>query len=224
MKDKELIEEAHKLLFSDSEFGYEDTREGGLIYRLADALAALTTPQEWGARERVEKANQIANIVFDEVKRVWPDLHPLLDLRYGIAHRVIDEVCSRAAAPDATTELRAERDAAIEAIERVRAVLDEERAWLEHLVESGDAVPRTVVGIGKVEAALDGAPEPEWEYSVGFNDPECGWINDNADIHDNYEDARSDYSEPKWLVEDRVVRRRKAGPWLSVPSEEGENE
>ena len=56
---------------------------------------------------------------------------------------------------------RAERDAALAAIERVRAVLDEERAWHEHLVESGDAVPRTVIGIGKVEAALDGAPEPE---------------------------------------------------------------
>ena len=68
--------------------------------------------------------------------------------------------------------------------------------------------------------ALDGAPEPEWEYSIGFNDPEEGWINDHADIHDNYEDARSDYSEPNWLVEDRVVRRRKAGPWEPV---EGEN-
>lgn len=41
------------------------------------------------SRQEVELANQIAGIVFDEIKRVWPDLHPLLDLRYGIADRVI---------------------------------------------------------------------------------------------------------------------------------------
>lgn len=54
------------------------------------------------------------------------------------------------------SELETLRDA----VARVRAVLAEERAWLEHLVESGDACPRVVIGIGKVEAALDGAPEP----------------------------------------------------------------
>ena len=40
-------------------------------------------------RERVEASNEIANIVFDQVKLVWPDLHPLFDLRYGIADAVI---------------------------------------------------------------------------------------------------------------------------------------
>lgn len=40
-------------------------------------------------RERVEASNEIADIVFAEVKRVWPDLHPVLDLRYGIADAVL---------------------------------------------------------------------------------------------------------------------------------------
>lgn len=78
--------------------------------------------------------------------------------------------------------MEAERDAALAAIERVRAVLAKERARHEHLVESGDAAPRTVIGIGKVEAALDGAPEPEEgdaEYQAGCGSwdcraPECG--------------------------------------------------
>ena len=50
----------------------------------------MTTEEEIArSRENVELANEIAGIVFDEIKRVWPDLHPLLDLRYGIADRVI---------------------------------------------------------------------------------------------------------------------------------------
>lgn len=61
--------------------------------------------------------------------------------------------------------------------------------------------------------------DPEWEYSVGFNDPEQGWINDGADVHEKYDDARRMYEEPDWMVEDRVVRRRAAGPWELVGGE-----
>ena len=80
------------------------------------------------------------------------------------------------------------------------------------------SVGRNVVAT-EVLAALDGAPEPEWEYSVVFNDPEDGWTNDGADTHDNYEDARNQFSEPYWMVEDLVVRRRKAGPWEPIKGE-----
>lgn len=41
-------------------------------------------------RARVEHSNEVAGIVFDQVKRVWPDLHPVLDLRYGIADALWD--------------------------------------------------------------------------------------------------------------------------------------
>lgn len=40
-------------------------------------------------REWIIAANEIADIVFTEVKRVWPDLHPVFDLRYGIADAVL---------------------------------------------------------------------------------------------------------------------------------------
>jgi hypothetical protein len=36
-------------------------------------------------RTRVEQLNAVADIVFTEVKKAWPDLHPVLSLRYGIA-------------------------------------------------------------------------------------------------------------------------------------------
>lgn len=110
-------------------------------------------------------------------------------------------------------EAQRERDAALAAVERVAKIhgpSDEFPAGCDYCERLTPCSTRV---------ALDGAPEPEWEYSVGFNDPECGWINDHADIHDNYEDARSDYSEPHWLVEDRVVRRRPAGPWEPVEGE-----
>lgn len=41
-KTSELIAESRKFLFIDSRYGYEDTVEGDLIYRLADALKAAT--------------------------------------------------------------------------------------------------------------------------------------------------------------------------------------
>ena len=40
-KVAELVAEARKLLFSDSAFGYEDTKEGDLIFRLAAALESV---------------------------------------------------------------------------------------------------------------------------------------------------------------------------------------
>lgn len=41
-------------------------------------------------RERAQMANEIAQIVIDEFKRTLPDAYPLLDLRYGIADRLLD--------------------------------------------------------------------------------------------------------------------------------------
>lgn len=41
-------------------------------------------------RTRIAQSNDVASIVFDQVKKVWPDLHPVLDLRYGIADALWD--------------------------------------------------------------------------------------------------------------------------------------
>lgn len=48
-------------------------------------------------RERIEQSNDVAAIVFDQVKNVWPDLHPVFDLRYGIADALWDAGYRRAA-------------------------------------------------------------------------------------------------------------------------------
>lgn len=58
------------------------------------AVAIELPPVKWKSeerrtpmseRERIEQSNEVAGIVFDEHKKAWPDLHPVLDLRYGIA-------------------------------------------------------------------------------------------------------------------------------------------
>lgn len=74
-----------------------------------------------------------------------------------------------------------------------------------------------------VATAINRDGAPEWEYSVGFDDPGHGWTSDIAEIHDEQEDAEEDYrkSYGSWLAGDQIVRRRKAGLWLPV---EGESE
>lgn len=66
-------------------------------------------------RTRIEQSNTVATIVFDQVKRVWPDLHPLLDLRYGIADALWAAGFRRSVVP--------EPSAALDAIERAKAFL-----------------------------------------------------------------------------------------------------
>lgn len=45
----------------------------------------MTDQEARDERARIEQSNEVAGIVFDQVKLAWPDLHPVLDLRYGIA-------------------------------------------------------------------------------------------------------------------------------------------
>lgn len=94
-------------------------------------------------------------------------------------------------------------DALQDAILPMRRELNQEQRW--------DVSVRAVEALREV-----GMLATEWEYSVGFNEPGLGWINDGSEIYDNYYDARSMYDEFDRLVEDRVIRRRKAGPWEVV--------
>ena len=64
---------------------------------LESALAAEFSPQPvWEdpsfdqERTRLEQSNDVASIVFDQVKKAWPEIHPVLDLRYGIADALWD--------------------------------------------------------------------------------------------------------------------------------------
>lgn len=50
-------------------------------------------------RNRVEQSNEVASIVFDEHKKAFPDLHPVLNLRYGIADALWDAGYRKATPP-----------------------------------------------------------------------------------------------------------------------------
>ena len=106
----------------------------------------------------------------------------------------------------------AERDAALAAIERVRETL-----MLHN--PNGRLVK-------EVLAALDGAPEPEWEYGSGPED-----ALDQSGLHTSRATAergvvewneftqRSERMGGRPLERLVLVRRRKAGPWLPVEGE-----
>lgn len=101
----------------------------------------------------------------------------------------------------------AERDAALAAIERVRAVADH---WSSD--EDAKGLHFDLV------AALDGAPEPEWEYGREYRDEAgCPHVRESSDVS-SPDGHRADGS-PYWNY--RAMRRRPAGPWLPV---EGESE
>ena len=93
---------------------------------------------------------------------------------------------------------RAERDAALAAIERVRAIAERHgmKPWTEEIF-----------------AALDGAPEPGdvWEYEV------------RNEVHYFRSDYTTDLEQARQWAQtdphDFIVRRRKAGSWLPVEGE-----
>ena len=92
----------------------------------------------------------------------------------------------------------AERDAALAAIERVRAIAERHgmKPWTEEIF-----------------AALDGAPEPGdvWEYEV------------RNEVHYFRSDYTTDLEQARQWAQtdphDFIVRRRKAGSWLPVEGE-----
>ncbi len=106
----------------------------------------------------------------------------------------------------------AERDAALAAIERVRAEAD---AYAEQsdVMEPCGAVAQAL------RTALDGAPEPEWEYGLlNPQAPDGGKLQGGAHlISANREHilAQQRRGHPAILA----VRRRKAGSWEQVEGE-----
>ena len=52
------------------------------VFRNAGVREGETIEQ---ATIRIEQSNDVAAIVFDEHRKAFPDLHPVLDLRYGVA-------------------------------------------------------------------------------------------------------------------------------------------
>ncbi len=143
-----------------------------------------------------------------------PDFDEFYD-EHGYAEawsRLMAEIRSRAAVPDAATELRAERDAALAAIERVRAEAD---AYAEQsdVMEPCGAVAQAL------RTTLDGAPEPEdvWEYAAGYIalDGKPHPFENRGYLRFAAEADREKYGSDEAIL----VRRRKAGPWEPVGGE-----
>lgn len=144
----------------------------------------------------------------------------------GITESLVQIAKSRAAVPDAATEavwkegydlhtaelvkIAAERDAALAAVERCRVAVEKHKHWND---DCGWDVPAI-----ELLAALDGAPEPEWEYRVEYRVP--GGKTHVSGPMDSLEEARGFVLEN--IHGGAIVRRAKevsAGPWLPVEGE-----
>lgn len=220
----DLIAEAREFLRSENAQYYDSS----LIGALADALEAATRERVQGEpnddREALARVLYIARDDFalpDRMAKAWDAPGPHGRQRwYRYADAVLAAGFSRASVPDAATEEKfkkaeafdkavalserrqtlleeaeAERDAALAAIERVRVVADD---W---------ASDEDAKGLHfDLRAALDGAPEPEWEYQ-GRTD--YGRVV-----------AQGSLDEVGFLSEHLFwERRRPAGEWLPVEGE-----
>ena len=77
---------------------------------------------------------------------------------------------------------------------------DAARVILDHLAEQG---------------------ETEWEYGIAYPRGD-EWDTDGVEPFEAEQDARDDLEKGEYLSSDRVVRRRKVGPWLPVTNTESE--
>lgn len=114
--------------------------------------------------------------------------------------------------------LTAERDAALAAIERVRAVHRKDARlpdWPECTHCTVGMLQDPVDWPCDTIRALDGAPEPEWEWAVwapGDDEP-------FSDIYQSRENLAEQETGIAW-GDEQLVRRSKAGPWLPVEGSE----
>ena len=199
MTNEELVAEARRL-----ENDYGDSYEVMThMSALADALEAsearvkeleaklAAVPDAAGVDAVLNRLDELNN--YGISYEVYSELHDLVSAIPTAVHDAVTEVldahrCDESAerAYKRTIRAEAERDAALEAIERCRGVLaswKSVQASNREQFESGN--PGMIVPIdcvGGLSAALDGAPEPESEeemYQAGCGSwdcraPECG--------------------------------------------------
>lgn len=234
-KTDDLIDEARQAVLT---MDYTLAYQGGLVGRLADALEAATREPSDGDRESIAK--QLSDI--GAVRKVDQDC-PCEDCEattkwVNAPLGVVLDLVSRAAVPDAATEelerahdlidlrefeidnlheliseLRAERDAAIAVLKRVRALHQaREDRWCSACAETNDQTGEFQDFPCPTIQALDGAPEPEWELDEQW---EGGQPNGLGEIEPT--------TEREWFTPERETHRRKVisltGPWLPVEGE-----
>ena len=183
----ELIAEARTAAPGD-----DPTELAVKVHRLADALEAAARVPVQG-----EPNDDRAEIFY------CPIHGDLLDPRMSRSYRCLDApegheyVTSRTTVPDAATE------------ERVKKIILESLVFIN---ENSD--PWAQLLTENILAALDGAPEPEWEYGCRSS---AHWETVNLDPGlDDPEDHGYDCPSPA------IVRRRKAGPWEQIKGESDE--
>lgn len=230
---KELIAEARAW----APCAMSPTGQLKLITRLADALEAATRVPVQGEpnddREALARVLYIASDDFafaDRMAKAWdaPGAHGR-QRWYRYADAILTAGFSRAVVPDAATEAKnawhlaadvwqaralkveAERDAALAAVERVRAIHPNVNGEC-HTCSDENGPKRWPCD---TLAALDGAPEPEWEYQWG----EPGGSFEGFDSFATEDLARAEMELDSYYSSHRVMRRRKAGPWLPVEGE-----
>ena len=195
---RELIAEARG-------FWGSETREyaEGLVSRLADALEA----------QQVDE-----NVMDEEASYDWccatcggKERVRGAFMSVGQNHNCLETDETRQVDEAKLAEV-AERDAANAAIARVRAletfsITDSYPAW-------------TAVDHDDLLAALDGAPEPEWEYGVSVDgldgEPEPRFTRDSVQHMIDHPDLYR-----KWTHGNPVIMHRRipSGPWLPVEGE-----
>ena len=221
MSDKELIAKAKKLVDEAKADGMSSVAYS-VLKRLVDALEAATSERAAvpdAATERVTE-NSVRH-----VKRLTTELQNKREA-LNDQRREYRALLSKR---DRTIDgLRAERDAALAVIERVRKYADERSVYAK--------TKNNTVGSWRIasdlydllnvswdeQAALDGAPEPEetkWEYGLlNSQAPDGGKLQDGAHlVSDSREHILTQQRRGHPAIQ--AVRRRKAGPWLPVEGE-----
>ena len=127
----------------------EMTPLGNLLHRLANEVEAAT-------RVPVQGEPNVDREVLDNV---LIDAREAGDGLSAVRNRILAAGFSRATVPDAATA----------AIERVRAIIKPHIGWqLRRAAKFGRTKPDCGCEKCQINAALDGAPEPEWEEVVQY--------------------------------------------------------
>jgi len=195
MNDEELIEEARE--WSRSYASWDNERLIGELRLRGDRMSHRAADAIEAGEARIKELEK--ELALLQVPEGYPK-RP--------SARAWAAILDRANTAEARiAELEAERDAALAVLERIREAVSGHPECDRY--EEGDVIScGWKSAYASVVAALDGAPEPEWEYSRGV-------LHENGLLHAGF-----------GIPRDQVVnvRRRKAGPWLPVSSGEGGGE
>lgn len=245
MNDKELIEELREYATALRASVHVPHTGANLIERGADALAArLPTEDDEALSERIgiiladpylrmtylgnEKVGDLLEAVLNRLARAAvPDAATDGDYHEGLDEGIKIGSAERDAANEyaffarqTLAEVEEERDAALAAIERIRQAVSGHPECDRY--EEGDVIScGWKSAYASVLAALDGAPEPEWEFCFAE-------IHDDGEIYANGSDegipfATAEAARAARIEDSDVVMKRvkgvPAGPWLPVEGE-----